>query len=212
MCFFHFIKSQTCDSSMVILHTYKPWPFSLKDYNIVVVLSMCFSDGAQIWNSLPFAFSLLLRVPPYGGSCHEYHFCRNRSLVATKDTFHLNKSIPILLVYFSATTNILLSQQTRDCRDKTGLLSQQNRSFVAIKSMLVATKLLSRQIRVCRDKYLSQQFCRDKHHFVATSILLSQQKTSFVMTNTCLTRQKMYTWQLLPMIAASRDDLCCLRW
>ena len=37
-----------------------------KDYSIVVVLSVCFSDGAQIWNSFSFAFPLLpqLRVPP----------------------------------------------------------------------------------------------------------------------------------------------------
>ena len=34
-------------------------------------------------------------------------------------------------------------------------------------------------------------FCRDKHTFVATSILLSRQKPCFVATNTCLSRQKL---------------------
>ena len=47
--------------------------------------------------------------------------------------------------------------------------------------MLVATKLLSQQNYVCRDKYLSRL-----KYFVATSILLS--------------RQKLYLWQLPPMI------------
>ena len=42
--------------------------------------------------------------------------------------------------------------------------------------IFVTTKVLSRQTR--RDKT-----------FVATSILLSRQKTGFVMTNTCLSRQ-----------------------
>ena len=66
------IKSQTCDSSVNHFDGHfaylKTLDFKRKDYSIVVVLSMCFSDGAQIWNSLAFAFPLLpqLRVPPYG--------------------------------------------------------------------------------------------------------------------------------------------------
>ena len=70
------------------------------------------------------------------GSCHEYHFCR----------------------------------------DKTCLSSQQDK----------------KQKYACRDKsfvVLSQHVCRDKS-FVSTSILLSQQKTCFVTTNTSLSRQK----------------------
>ena len=63
-----------------------------------------------------------------------------------------------------------------------------NRSFVATKhvfcrhkSMLFATKLLSWQNYVCRDKpFVATNI---KHMFVATSILLSRQKT-------CLSRQK----------------------
>ena len=55
-----------------------------------------------------------------GGSCHECHFCRDKSFVETKHVF---------------------------CHEK---------------SMLVATKRLSRQTRVCRYK----------HNFVATNITL----------------------------------------
>ena len=76
------------------------------------------------------------------------------------------------------------------------------------------TRLLSRQKYACRDKVLpnilSLQFCCDKSSvatksFVATnilltSILLSRQKTCFVVTNRCLSRQKLYLCQLPPMI------------
>ena len=53
---------------------------------------------------------------------------------------------------------------------------------------------------ICRDKYLSwpKKFCRDKIMFVTASILLSWQKTCFVMTSTCFLwqnfcRNKYYT-------------------
>ena len=78
-------------------------------------------------------------------------------------------------------------------------LSRQNGllCLVAI-SVLVATKVLSRQTRFLlflRQKFYpnknicSRQFCHDKS-FVAASLLLSRQKTCFVATNTCLSRQK----------------------
>ena len=67
-----------------------------------------------------------------GGSCHKYHFCRDKSI----------------------------------CRDKHN-----------IKYTFVATKLcLSRQV-LSRPTY----FCRDQHTFVVTNILLSRQKTCFVV-------------------------------
>ena len=76
-----------------------------------------------------------------GGSCHKYHFCRDKYV-------------------FAATKHVF-------CRDK---------------SMLVATKLLSPQTRVCRHIFATIFF-----------ILLSRQKTR-------LSRQKLYLWQLPPMI------------
>ena len=50
--------------------------------------------------------------------------------------------------------------------------------FCRDKSMLAATNRLSRQSRFCPIKF-----------FVATSMLLSREKTYFVATNTCLSRQ-----------------------
>ena len=60
--------------------------------------------------------------------------------------------------------------------------------------IFVATSLLlSQQTRICRDKtrHLSRQknACRDKHAFVAT--------------NTCLSRQKLYLWQLPSVITCT---------
>ena len=110
-------------------------------------------------------------------------------------------------------------------------------SIILVAAILVATKRLSRQIFlatniilqntsfVATEVYLSQQNgCRNKHvfvttkirgdkSFVTTSILLSRQKTCFVVTNTCLSRQttkhlsrqKLYLWQLLPMIVAMHN-------
>ena len=123
---------------------------------------MCFSDGAQIWNSLPFAFPLLLRVPPYDGSCHEYHFCPNKSFVATKDIFHLNKSIPILLVYFAAT-----KLQAYFCRNK--------HEFVATKQVFCRDKtFVKTNTRLSRQIFVATKFCRDKYHFVAINCLSQQ--------------------------------------
>ena len=55
-------------------------------------------------------------------------------------------------------------------------------TFITAKDPFVMTKVLSRQ-NLC----LSQQnFCHDKNVFVATSILLSRQKTCFVATKIIL--------------------------
>ena len=60
--------------------------------------------------------------------------------------------------------------------------------IVASKHVCVATKVcLLRQNYVCRDKYLSwQTFWHAKNMFVATSMLLSQQKRCFVTTKIIL--------------------------
>ena len=103
-------------------------------------------------------------------------------------------------------------------------LSWQNVSFVATKVCLPQhlSKIFLSQQKFCHDKYLCllqkkfchdkhtfvttklclswQMFCHDKSMFVATNILLLQQKMCFVTTNTCLSQQKRYLWQLPPMI------------
>ena len=68
----------------------------------------------------------------------------------------------------------------------------QNTSFVATKVSFVATKLCLSSQGFCRNKIV----CRAKR-FVATSILLSRQKTIFVATK---------MWQLPPMISDRLDN------
>ena len=72
------------------------------------------------------------------------------------------------------------------------------------------------QYHFCRDKsmFVARKkkkawtyFCRDKHNFVATKDVFCRNKHVFVATNTCfiatklLSRQKLYLWQLPPIIA-----------
>ena len=53
--------------------------------------------------------------------------------------------------------------------------------------VFVATTVLSRQTRVCHDKYLSPQtFRRDKHNFVATKDVFCRDKYVFVATEMIL--------------------------
>ena len=100
-----------------------------------------------------------------GGSCHKYHFCRDKSFVAT---------------------NTCLSRQNTSCRDK---FCRDKIMFVATK-YFCREKYLSRQTRVCRNKRfvatkdlfcfsptntcLSRKtyFCRGKITFVATNIYI----------------------------------------
>ena len=116
----------------------------------------------------------------------------------------------------------LLLRQMYACHDKSFVttnifLSWQN--LYCDKHMLLATSLfLSRQTRVCGDKtVVATNMCLSGQIFVATklvsqqkyfvvtnvtaSILLSQQKMCFVVTNMCLSWQKWYLWQLLPILS-----------
>ena len=79
------------------------------------------------------------------------------------------------------------------------------------------TRLLSRQKYACRDKHILSRlayFCREKHVFVAskiffrTNIILSRQ-AYFCRDKRCiLSQQKLYLWQLPPVIevAQQRDE------
>ena len=71
-------------------------------------------------------------------------------------------------------------------------LSQQNKSFVATKV------LLSRE-NFCRDQH-NFVAAKHKHTFFATKEVFCCNKHMFVATNTCLSRQNLYLWQLPPMV------------
>ena len=119
-------------------------------------------------------------IPVIGGSCHKYHFCRDKHAC-----------------------------------DKTNLsLQQKYNKNVLVTTKLVRTELyLLRQIFVTTNIILSWQkfghgFCHDKSVLVTTKYLLWQNclakfchdKHTFEGINTCLSWQKLYLWQLQPMI------------
>ena len=110
-------------------------------------------------------------------SCHNY-ICTSIIFVATKVLCFMQH-------VFVATSILLLRQKT--------------------VSMLFATKF-------CRDKFMFVAtnicceffyFCRDKHNFVATKEVFCGNKHVFVTTK-LLSRQKLYFWQLPPMIYTVR--------
>ena len=136
---------------------------------------------------------------------------QNLSFVATKVWLswqniccdkHIFVATKVLSWQIFVATNVILSWQKFCCNKLTVVatntcLSWQNMYFVAAE--------------VCLSR---QKFCYDKHMFLATNIChhsksFTCDKTRvFVMTNTCLLRQKLYLWQLPPMIVKS-DWLCC---
>ena len=115
-----------------------------------------------------------------GGSCHKYHFYRNKCFVAT-NTCLLRQTF-VIAASPVCHTCLLLLRQTRVRRDK--------HVFCRDKSMLVATKRLPPQTRVCREQI-----------FVATNILSGQKY--FDSTNIILSLQKWYLLQLPPVILSS---------
>ena len=137
-----------------------------------------------------------------GGSCHRYHFYRDKS----KFRHLCYKRV------FVATKHVFLSRQKYAC-DKTFVATKR---FCCDKHNFVATKLLSRQAYFCRDerRVLSRHTCLWRQKY-ASRIFLSRQNTSFVSTNTRLSRQtrvcrgktfvvtKMILRQLSPMISIS---------
>ena len=121
-----------------------------------------------------------------------------------------DKSFVTTSLVFVTTSTCLLQQNTSFVVTKVCMLREtfvttnicHDKSFVATNIIL-----LWQQTHICYDKYMSwQKFCHDKDNFVtaktfvAASILLLRQKTCFVATNACLSWQKWYFWQLLPII------------
>ena len=82
-------------------------------------------------------------------------------------------------------TKICLPQQNI-CGDKI--------VFVANKTFVVLSRVLSRQAEFCRDKQnfvaTKDAFCRDKNVFVAIKDVFCRDKNVFVATKICLSQQK----------------------
>ena len=95
--------------------------------------------------------------------------------VETKHVYCRDKSM-------LAATKLCLSQQACFCRDK--YLSRQKYvcdTCLSRQIFLVTKVCLSRQKYLSRPKYV----CRDKHTFVATSIILSGQNICHDRNDTC---------------------------
>ena len=91
-------------------------------------------------------------------------------------------------------TKLCLSWQNV-CRDTYFCRNKRRVCVFRNKSMLVATKVLSRQTRVCRGKkkivvtniaFSRQNFCQNKHTFVATKDEFCRDKHVFVATKMTL--------------------------
>ena len=109
-----------------------------------------------------------------GGHCHKYHFCCNKTCLLLKQKYACHEA------YF--------------CRDKHMFVATKH-VFWRDKSMLVMTKLLLHMTNTfCQDKSCS------KHTFVMTKDVFCHDKQNTQQTYMCLSRQKLYLWQLLPMI------------
>ena len=140
--------------------------------------------------------------------CHDKHvfvatkhiFCHDKSML-----LHTFVATKVLSLQIFVATNIILTRQahlswqTRFCRDKTHLLSQQKYACRDKKKLsrqtqiLVATKVWSWQ------KYSVATKLRLS---VATKVLLRQAYWGCDKTR-LLSRQKLYFWQLPPMIQLS---------
>ena len=151
-----------------------------------------------------------------GGSCQKYHFCCNKSFVATnmclswqnthllqQNVFCHDKSMfaccdktfvttkwclswKIFLSQHVFVMTKVLSWKEYFCCNKRHVLLWQTH-VCHNKSKLVATKVLLQQKYVCRDK----KFCCDKHTFVTT-------KDVFVMTKLLFEHTPSTTFQHLP--------------
>ena len=112
-------------------------------------------------------------VPYHWGELPQVPFLSRQKFCRDKHVFVATKHVCVPRKY--------LSRQAYFCRDKKRVCRD--------KSKLVVTKLLSRQKYICiRTHTQKDVFCRDKLVFVAN-----------FCRNTCLSRQKVYLWQIQPM-------------
>ena len=120
----------------------------------------------------------------------------------TQDTVKFtpgSQANPVHLLSFCVDERFLVHMLDSHWRELPQVSFLSRQSFAAANTSFVATKVCLWRQNVFRDKIV----CRDEHKtrllsrqnyasiiFVATNILLSQQRTCFVVTNTCFCRNK----------------------
>ena len=124
-----------------------------------------------------------------GGSCHKYHFCRDKRFATTNICRDKHNFVATKVCHKYATQ---VCHKYNFCRDKTRLLSRQkyacrDKTFATKKTIVfVATD-------ICRDNF----FCRDENilsrrkYFVATKIFCRDK--TFVSANACLNSDYTHT-------------------
>ena len=127
------------------------------------------------WRELP-QVSFLLRQM---FCCNKTLFCCDKSmLVMTKKLCH-DKPNYVCCDEAFVVTNIILLRQTFCCGKLTFVgtnicLSQQNKSFVTTKNMLITTKRLSQQTCVSWQIFAMTKVLSGQKYFVTTNIVLLQ--------------------------------------
>jgi len=113
------------------------------------------------------------------------HVCRDKTLLLSRLKFSCRGNTFVA-------TKLCLSQHTRqNCLSRQPFVATNTTKLCLSRQLFVVTNVLSRQNYVCLDKHsfvaTKDVFCvcRDKHVFVATKLL---------------SREKLYLWQLSPMI------------
>ena len=126
--------------------------------------------------------------------------CRDKTPLLSRQNYVSRQNIFVQTEPLSRqifiTTNIILSRQTRVCRD--------NFFFNFVATELCKYHFCRHKGFVATNILLSlQKFCLDTHTFCRDKRRVFRDKHMFVATNTCLSRQKWYLWQLPPMILYS---------
>ena len=118
-----------------------------------------------------------------GESCHNYHFCRDKTFVATNTCFwHVCGDKHV----FVETEHVFVAAKIF-CRDKRILLRQmicrEKHTFIMGGSCHKYNFAC-----VCRDKHVlvgtKHVFCRDKSMLVTTKLLLQQKRLMVTITKT----------------------------
>ena len=137
-------------------------------FSVSVVLSssvcLAFSLDVCLWFSLfiyTVVFTVALKIKPLlpivGGSCHKHcllsrrqYSCHDKCVVA-KNIVCRDKNDKTLSRQILVATSVLLSQQTRVCRDKTRLSSRQN--YACRDKTFVATNIILSRQKFCHPDF-----------------------------------------------------------
>ena len=127
-----------------------------------------------------------IRVYNIGGSCHKYHFCRNKTRPLSQQKYACCDKT---FVTRKTKTKILMSQQAYFCHDKRCVLLQQT---------CVMTK-----VSLSQQNFLATKFCLSWQIFVATK---NHDKHTFVTRKDMFCHDKMFVMEKMILVAVPAND------